>query len=72
MVGANLQDASLARCTLVGCDISYADVSGCDFSQADLDGCLLYWSETRGAKFNDARVTPQSDIPGCKIVELCS
>jgi PAS domain S-box-containing protein len=36
------------------------------------DGEVRWVWATRGAKFNNARVTPQSDIPGCKILELCS
>jgi uncharacterized protein YjbI with pentapeptide repeats len=67
MIGANLRGASLRYCTLVGCEISYADATGCDFSGSNMVGCLLYRSETHGAKFRDVTLSEESDIPGIKV-----
>jgi uncharacterized protein YjbI with pentapeptide repeats len=72
LFGARLVKTSFSRCNLRDAELSYANASSCDFGGANLDGCLLYRAETCGAKFDNARVTPQSDIPGRKIWEPCS
>jgi hypothetical protein len=63
------RSASLNNCLLVGCEISYADVSGCDFSGSDMDGCLIYRSETLGAKFHNVLRSEESDVPKIKVFQ---
>jgi uncharacterized protein YjbI with pentapeptide repeats len=68
LFGARLVKASFCRTNLRGAEISFADATGADFRNADLADALMYQTETQLAKFDQAIISEQSDIPGHKIV----
>jgi uncharacterized protein YjbI with pentapeptide repeats len=67
LLGARLIRASFCNANLRGAEISFANAYGADFSNADLTDALMYQTETKLAKFDQASVSEHSDIPGRKF-----
>ena len=66
LLGANLGRASLRHCTLLGCEISYADVLG---ATSNIVRCMMYKSETHTAKFHNVLFSAESDIPLIQVFQ---
>ena len=58
---------SFYRANLRGAEISFADASSADFRKADLTDATMYRTESWHAKFDDALLSEQSEIPGHKV-----
>jgi uncharacterized protein YjbI with pentapeptide repeats len=67
LLGARLVRTSFYGANLKSAEISFADASGADFKKADLTDATMYRTETWHAKFDDALLSEQSDIPGRKV-----
>jgi uncharacterized protein YjbI with pentapeptide repeats len=67
LFGARLIRTSFCNANLRGAEISFANAYGADFSSADLTDTLMYQTETKLAKFEQASVSEHSDIPGRKF-----
>jgi hypothetical protein len=46
-----------------GAEVSFANAEGANFFRADLSGCLMYRTQVRHARFDEATITNDSDIP---------
>ena len=61
--GARLVNTSFCRANLRGAEVSFAKADGANFFRANLDGCLMYRTEIRNARFDEAKITHGSDVP---------
>ena len=68
LLGAQLKKSSLSHAILRGTELSYADAEGADFRWADLSGCLMFRTETKSARFDQAIFSVDSDMPGLKVL----
>jgi Pentapeptide repeats (8 copies) len=63
LLGARLVNTSFSNANLRGAEVSFANADGANFYRANLDGCLMYRTQVRHARFDEAKITHQSDIP---------
>jgi len=45
--------------------VEFSNAYGANFRGSDMDGCLMYRAETKLARFDDAILSPTSDIQAC-------
>jgi uncharacterized protein YjbI with pentapeptide repeats len=72
LFGARLVHTSFARCNLRNAELSFSNAYGANFRGSDMDGCLMYCSETKHARFDEAILSPTSDIPGKYVSRRCA
>lgn len=63
LLGALLVNTSFCNANLRGAEVSFAKADGANFFRANLDGCLMYRTQVRYTKFDEAKITHDSDIP---------
>ena len=63
LFGARLVKTSFCRANLRGAEVSFANAEGANFFRANLDACLMYRTEIRNARFDEAKITHDSDVP---------
>jgi len=68
LFGARLVRTSFCRATLRNAELSFSDATQAKFRRANLEGCMMYRSETRLARFDDAVLSTYSDIPGVRVI----
>jgi hypothetical protein len=66
LIGARLVNTSLCHANLRGAEVSFANADGANFFRANLDACLMYRTQVGRAKFGEAKITHDSDIPSCR------
>jgi hypothetical protein len=47
--------------------VSFANAERANFFRANLDGCLMYRTEIRNVRFDEAKITHDSDIPNWRM-----
>jgi hypothetical protein len=62
-LAARLVNTGFSHANLRGAEVSFANADGANFFRANLDGCLMYRTEIRHARFDEAKITHESDIP---------
>jgi uncharacterized protein YjbI with pentapeptide repeats len=68
LFGARLIGTFFCGANLRNAELSFGDATCANFQNAKLECCLMYRSETLGAHFDQAIISPASDIPGMRVV----
>ena len=70
LFGADLRDCNFSRCNLKNANLAYARLDGASFHRANLDGTDLLHTNVKLSRLYGAIITPESTIPGVKVVTL--
>ena len=70
LFGADLRDCNFSRCSLKNANLAYALLDGASFHRANLDGADLLHTNVRLSRLHEAIITPETTIPGLKVVTL--
>jgi len=68
LFGADLRYCDFSHCNLKNANLAYALVDGANFRRAILAGVDLLHTNIKLPQLNDAIITPESTIPGVKVV----
>lgn len=68
LFGADLRHCDFSRCNLKNANLAYALLDGASFHRANLDGSDLLHTNVKLSRLFGAIITPESRIPGVKVV----